>query len=42
MQAIEKRLAADGRFDAISLSEQRKDLKTGVVLFHVTARLGGF
>jgi Tfp pilus assembly protein PilN len=42
VQAIEKRLAAGGRFDAISLSEQRKDLQTGVVLFHVTARLGGF
>jgi Tfp pilus assembly protein PilN len=41
VQAIQKRLTASGRFSAVSLSEQRKDLQTGVVLFHVTARVGG-
>jgi len=41
VQAIQKRLSASGRFSSVSLSEQRKDLQTGVVLFHVTARTGG-
>lgn len=41
VQAIQKRLAAGGRFASVSLSEQRKDLATGVVVFHVTARMGG-
>lgn len=39
VQAIQKRLLAGGAFASVSLSEQRKDLQTGVVLFHVTARL---
>jgi hypothetical protein len=41
VQSIQKKLAASGRFINISLSEQRKDLGTGVVVFNVTARLGG-
>lgn len=41
VQAIQKRLAASGRFARIELSEQRKDLPTGVVVFRVKARLGG-
>jgi hypothetical protein len=41
VQAIQKRLAAGGRFTSVSLSEQRKDLATGVVVFHVTAKMGG-
>jgi Tfp pilus assembly protein PilN len=41
VQAIQKRLSAGGRFASVSLSEQRKDLATGVVVFHVTARMGG-
>jgi hypothetical protein len=41
VQAIQKRLAANGRFTSVSLSEQRKDLATGVVVFHVTAKMGG-
>ena len=40
VQSIQKRLSASGRFTSITLSEQRKDLQTGVVLFHVTARMG--
>jgi hypothetical protein len=41
VQAIQKRLVAGGRFTSVSLSEQRKDLPTGVVVFHVTAKMGG-
>ncbi len=41
VQSIQKRLSASKRFSAISLSEQRKDLVTGVVVFHVTCKLGG-
>jgi hypothetical protein len=40
VQAIERRLSADRRFSSVSISEQRKDLATGVVVFHVTCRLG--
>jgi Tfp pilus assembly protein PilN len=39
VQAIEKRLTATRRFSSVSMSEQRKDLGTGVVVFHVTCRL---
>jgi Tfp pilus assembly protein PilN len=38
VQSIQKKLSASGRFASVALSEQRKDLPTGVVLFHVTAR----
>jgi hypothetical protein len=41
VQAIQKRLAAGGRFSSVSLSEQRKDMATGVVVFHVIAKMGG-
>ena len=41
VQSIQKKLAAAKMFTAIALSEQRKDLSTGVVLFHVTCNLGG-
>lgn len=41
VQAIQKRLVAGGRFKSVSLSEQRKDIATGVVVFHVAAKLGG-
>jgi len=41
VQSIQKKLSASGRFSSVALSEQRKDLQTGVVLFHVTARAGG-
>lgn len=40
VQSIQKKLSASGRFSSVALSEQRKDLQTGVVLFHVTARAG--
>lgn len=39
VQAIEKRLTATGRFTGVSMSEQRKDLATGVVVFHVTCKV---
>lgn len=39
VQAIQKSLAAGKRFSGISLSEQRKDLATGVVIFHVTGKV---
>ena len=39
VQGIEKKLASGGRFTHVSLSEQRKDLQTGVVVFHVTCNL---
>lgn len=41
VQSIQKKLAAGKRFSNISLSEQRKDMASGVVIFNVTARLGG-
>jgi hypothetical protein len=40
VQAIQKKLASSRRFADVTLSEQRKELQTGVVVFHVTARLG--
>jgi Tfp pilus assembly protein PilN len=39
VQGIQKKLSAGGRFTGVSLSEQRKDLQTGVVVFHVTCNL---
>jgi Tfp pilus assembly protein PilN len=39
VQNIQKQLIAGKRFSEISLSEQRKDLGTGVVIFHVTGKL---
>jgi hypothetical protein len=39
VQAIQKKLAESKLFTGIALSEQRKDLATGVVIFHVTAKL---
>ena len=39
VQVIQRKLAATRPFAAVSLSEQRKDLTTGVVIFHVTCRL---
>jgi hypothetical protein len=39
VQAIQKKLAAGKRFSGIALSEQRKDLATGVVVFHVTGKV---
>jgi Tfp pilus assembly protein PilN len=39
VQAIQKSLAAGKRFSGITLSEQRKDLSTGVVIFHVTGKV---
>lgn len=39
VQAIQKSLADGKRFSDISLSEQRKDLATGVVVFHVTGKM---
>jgi Tfp pilus assembly protein PilN len=40
VQAIQKKLASARRFADVSLSEQRKDMRTGVVVFHVACRLG--
>jgi hypothetical protein len=42
VQAIQKKLTATKRFASVSLSEQRKDMATGVVIFHVTCRLEKF
>lgn len=39
VQAIQKKLAAGNRFSGITLSEQRKDMATGVVIFHVTGKV---
>jgi hypothetical protein len=39
VQAIQKSLSAGKRFSGITLSEQRKDLSTGVVVFHVTGKV---
>ncbi len=39
VQAIQKKLDAAGTFSAVTLSEQRKDLASGVVIFHVTCRM---
>ncbi len=39
LRAEQKKLSADRRFTGINLSEQRKDLATGVVLLHVTCKL---
>jgi Tfp pilus assembly protein PilN len=39
VQAIQKKLADGKHFSGISLSEQRKDLTTGVVIFHVTGKV---
>lgn len=39
VQVIQRKLAATHPFASVSLSEQRKDLTTGVVIFHVTCRL---
>ncbi|MDQ3001389.1 MAG: hypothetical protein M3Y08_09025 [Fibrobacterota bacterium] len=39
VQSIQKKLTATKRFSSVSLSEQRKDMGTGVVIFHVTCRL---
>ena len=39
VQAIQKKLEAGKLFSGISLSEQRKDLTTGVVIFHVTGKV---
>lgn len=39
VQSIQKNLSGDHRFTGISLSEQRKDLASGVVIFHVTCKL---
>ncbi|GEM_PF-3053019 len=39
VQSIQKSLTAGKRFTGIALSEQRKDLATGVVIFHVTGKL---
>lgn len=40
VQAIQKKLASAKRFSGVSLSEQRKDMQTGVVIFHVNCKLG--
>jgi hypothetical protein len=39
VQGIQKNLAAGKRFSGITLSEQRKDMATGVVIFHVTGKV---
>lgn len=39
VQGIQKKLEAGGLFTGVSLSEQRKDLSTGVVIFHVNGKL---
>ena len=39
VQAIQKKLAEGRRFSGITLSEQRKDMATGVVIFHVTGKV---
>ncbi|HKP97691.1 MAG TPA: hypothetical protein VJ385_18260 [Fibrobacteria bacterium] len=40
VQGIQKKLSASRRFSGVTLSEQRKDMQTGVVVFHVTGKLG--
>jgi hypothetical protein len=39
VQKIQRRLSDAPTFASVSLSEQRKDLSTGVVIFHVTCLL---
>ncbi len=39
VQSIQKKLSSALRFRNVTLSEQRKDMQTGVVVFHVTAKL---
>ena len=39
VQDIQKNLLATGYFKTVSLSEQKKDLASGVVVFHITCIL---
>jgi Tfp pilus assembly protein PilN len=39
VQSIQKKLASEPRFRNVALSEQRKDMQSGAVVFHVTSRL---
>lgn len=39
VQVIQSKLSTTVPFSSVSLSEQRKDLATGKVIFHVTCRL---
>ncbi len=39
VQSIQRKLSASAFFSTVTLSEQRKDLTSGVVVFHVTGQL---
>lgn len=41
VRGIEKRLTASRHLDKVTISEQRKDLASGAVIFHVTGMLEG-